>query len=232
LAYHQKSLELTSKYEPSNAQGQDLNNANIQTLNTLSFIECDTESFILFIRRFLDKVAKLVELLIAIRPPRQIGNSFSDHRKFFIANEMYNPAYSKLLKEETNWYEQNLLIWRDGIFVHGKTLTTGALVSATRCIQLRKALGVYQIREKDKEKFVKIRKKYKDRYPELKLAENRFTMIDEFIQEINTLDILLDKEDLNELKEIVSMTGSTLNILPVAKSVKNFVERAASIFDV
>jgi hypothetical protein len=34
-------------------------------------------------------------------------------------------------------------------------------------------------------------------------------MIDEFIQEINTLDILLDKEDLNELKEIVSMTGST-----------------------
>src|SRR5215469_16917433 len=31
LAYHHKSLELTSKYEPSNAQGQDLNNVNIQT---------------------------------------------------------------------------------------------------------------------------------------------------------------------------------------------------------
>lgn len=229
--YHRKSLELLSKHELSDEQNLALNNVNMQTVNTLRFVQCDIETFILFTRRFLDKVAKLVESVVILKPPGQIGNSFSDHKTFFIDNEMYNPTYSRLLREETNWYEQDLLIWRDGIFVHGKTLNTGALISSTRGIQLRKAIGVYQISEKDKKRFVKIKEKYENRYRDLKITENPFMMIDEFREETSKLNIKLDKEDLDELKQIVSRTGSTLDISKIAKNVTNFVEQTASIFD-
>ncbi len=136
-----------------------------------------------------------------------------------------------ILGEETNWYEQDLLIWRDGIFVHGKTLNTGALITSTRGIQLRKAIGIFHISEKDKKRFVKIKEKYENRHADLKITENPFMMIDEFREEISRRNIKLDKKDLDELKQIVSRTGSTLDIRKIAKNVKNFVEQTASIFD-
>jgi hypothetical protein len=71
----------------------------------------------------MDKVGKLVISLIKLDSGVEVAESFSKHRDFFINNTKYNESYSKLLKE-SNWYEQDLLIWRDGIFVHGKTLNT------------------------------------------------------------------------------------------------------------
>jgi hypothetical protein len=179
--FHRKSLELTSKYnELSEEERFELNSVDIHEFNMLTVIECDIEAFVLFVRRFLDKVAKLIEQLIVLRPGREVGSSFSDHRKYFIDNETHSPIYSKLLREDTNWYEQDLLIWRDKIFVHGKTLNTGSSVSPTRGIELRKAIGVYRISEKDKATFLRIKRKYEERHTGLKITENPFMMIDEF----------------------------------------------------
>lgn len=59
----------------------------------------------------MDKVGRLVESLVKLDSGIEVGNSFSDHRIFFINNTKYNPDYSSLLIKETNWYEQDLLIW-------------------------------------------------------------------------------------------------------------------------
>jgi hypothetical protein len=112
--------------------------------------------------------------------------------------------------------------------VHGKTLNTGALISPTQGIQLRKAKGVYHISAR----FRAIKNKYENRYQDLKITENPFMMIDEFREEISRRNIMMDEEDLKALKEIVSMTGSSLDIRRIAKNVKNFVEQTASMFDV
>jgi hypothetical protein len=101
--YHRKSFELLANQKGDNPSNQDaIGNVDTQILNMLSVLECDIEAFILFARRFLDKVAKLIESLIIIKKGTQVGNSFSAHRKFFIINKGYNPSYSNLLSEETN----------------------------------------------------------------------------------------------------------------------------------
>ncbi len=61
LINHQKSLELTSKFDKlSEEEDHELASTNRQMLNALTILECDTEAFILFTRRFLDKFAKFV----------------------------------------------------------------------------------------------------------------------------------------------------------------------------
>jgi hypothetical protein len=183
-----------------------------KALNMLTILGCDIEAFILFARRFLDKVGKLVEFLIKLDSGTYVSNSFSKHRQFFINNPKYNPSYSNYLRLGTNWYEQDLLIWRDGIFVHGKTLNSAPLISLTNGIEFRKVIGVYRFREKDKVKFLRIKKKYENRYPDMIITENPFMMIDEFRREVASRNIILDEEDLRDLKDIISITGTSLDI--------------------
>ncbi len=68
---HMKSLELESNYingKLSEQESLELRNVNIQSFKMRSFIECDIEAFIIFTRRFLDKVSRLIELLITLAP--------------------------------------------------------------------------------------------------------------------------------------------------------------------
>jgi hypothetical protein len=162
ISYTQE-MELSSK--------QTRENLSLATYgyNQLTILSCDIETFILFARRFLDKVGKLVEALIILKPGTHVKNSFSKHKAFFINNTNYNEVYSRLLKEQTSWYEQDLLIWRDGIFVHGKTLNTGWIVSLSEGILIWKAIDVYRLSRMDAAKFLEIRR----RYPDLKITENR-----------------------------------------------------------
>jgi hypothetical protein len=82
-------------------------------------IQLDNESFILFMRILLDKVAVLVELLINHPSKHSLHHSFSDHKKYFMINRDYNPRYSCLL-DETYWYDQYFLVLRDKVLQHGK----------------------------------------------------------------------------------------------------------------
>jgi hypothetical protein len=58
-------------------------------------------------------------------------------------------------------------------------LNTTPSISLIKGIELRKVIGVHRFREKDKIKFLKIKKKYEQRYPDLKITENAFMMIEE-----------------------------------------------------
>jgi hypothetical protein len=227
-------MDLLSKDRPEILSKEEMLRFNVLATNQsnmLTILSCDIEAFILFARRFMDKVGKLVESLIRLDSGRQVTNSFSKHREFFISNTKYNPDYSSLLQEETNWYQQELLIWRDSIFVHGKTLNTAPSISLKKGIQLRKVIGVHRFRETDKIKFLKIKKKYQQTYPDLKITENPFVMIEEFREEIAKRNIKLDKEDLEGLKNIISMTGTSLNIGQLEKSIKDYVVKTALLFN-
>jgi hypothetical protein len=122
--YYHEEIDLLSKDRQEDLSREEtfrFNSLETNLSNTLTILSCDIEAFILFARRFMDKVGRLVESLVRLDSGIEVGNSFSDHRIFFINNTKYNPDYSSLLIKETNWYEQDLLIWRDSIFVHGKT---------------------------------------------------------------------------------------------------------------
>ena len=123
------------------------------------------------------------------------------------------------------------MIWRDGVFVHGKTLNTGSILSISEGIRFRKAIGVYRLFRTDEAKFLEIRRKYEERYPDLKITKNPFMMIDNFRDEISSHNIVMDQEDIDDLKDIISKTGTTLNISGIAKNIKNYVEKTAMIFN-
>src|SRR5215218_8638387 len=50
---------------------------------TLGILECDIETFTVFAHRYLDKVAKLVEVLIQLPRGDTPENNFRGHKKYF-----------------------------------------------------------------------------------------------------------------------------------------------------
>lgn len=112
--YYRQEMDLLSKDRRENLSREETHRFNLLATNqsnVLTILSCDIEAFILFASRFMDKVGRLVESLVKLDSGIEVGNSFSDHRIFFINNTKYNPDYSSLLIKETNWYEQDLLIW-------------------------------------------------------------------------------------------------------------------------
>jgi hypothetical protein len=94
-------------------------------------------------------------------------------------------------------------------------------------IQYRKSIDIHEIREKDQIKFREIKKKYEGQYPDLKITDNPFMMIEEFNSEISRRNIRLDKEDLDKLGDIVSMAGTSLDIRNIARNVRDYTVKAA-----
>jgi hypothetical protein len=60
-----------------------------------TILQCDIETFMMFARRFLDKLAKLIEEFITLPPGTFIKNSFTEHRKFFIKNSHLHHMYTQ-----------------------------------------------------------------------------------------------------------------------------------------
>ena len=218
-------LQMTNMLNARQENSDQFRMIFIQYEQMLTVLQCDIEAFIVFARIFLDKVGKLVEALI--KSPNRTNN-FWEHKKFFIERTDLNSAYSRLLKDETNWYAQDLLLWRNEILVHGNTLSTGCLVSPSRGIRFIKSIGLFPISDKDKARFYKIKEKYKQQYPDLKITENPYTMVEEFREEIAKHNIKIDRHDLVELGKIVSNKGTSLDILQIARQLKDFTESAAA----
>jgi hypothetical protein len=227
MEYNSQSNSLLSSRE---VNFDDYRRVTIESLETQNVIQCDIETFVIFARRFLDKVGKIVVKLTKLPHGKQIGRSFTDHKKDFIKYNDLKPMYSLLLKDDTNWYEQDLLLWRDKILMHGETLNTTCLVSPTRGIILIKTRGVFEISERNKEKFMRIKKKFERIDPDLKINDNQFMMIDDFRRKIAERNIRLEEEDRNTLGDILMATGASLDIREIARNVKDFTKKAASIF--
>jgi hypothetical protein len=123
--YH--AQEFSKPFEPP------LSDERLSLINrkqaTLNVLELDFETFIVVARRFMDKVGLLVEKLIEIPKGKVPGNSFTKHKKFFLEHPDIQPNYSRFLEDKTYWYEQELLLLRDKIFSHGKTMVRSMAVS-------------------------------------------------------------------------------------------------------
>ncbi len=89
----------------------------------LKILEIDIETFILFARRFMDLVAKLIEKQI-VRPDGSMSDEdgFTEHKAYFIKNRTINPTYTTFLEDKTYWYEQELTMYRNKIYLSLRSL--------------------------------------------------------------------------------------------------------------
>ena len=137
MDYHSQTNDLWSSGQENSNQYRII---SVKRFNMLTILQCDMEAFIIFARIFLDKVGKLVERLIELPLGTTIRNSFTDHRKYFIKHSNINPLYSQLLKDETNWYEQDLLLWRDKILTRLSVLISSLFlvryILCTKCFNI------------------------------------------------------------------------------------------------
>jgi hypothetical protein len=141
---------------------------------TLNVLELDFEIFIVVARRFMDKVGLLVEKLIEIPQGMRPGNSFTKHKKFFLEHHDIQPNYSQFLKNQTYWYEQELLLLRDKIFSHGKTMVTSMAVSIREGVSFRPMDRFGPLNDKHKKIFLPMKSKYEALYPTLKVTNNDY----------------------------------------------------------
>jgi hypothetical protein len=83
----------------------------------------DYESFIIFSRILMDKLAKVAQCVINAGQNSIPTESFTYHKKFFLKNEnipfTLNEKYAKTIREETEWYELGLAAIRDKVVAHG-----------------------------------------------------------------------------------------------------------------
>ena len=179
-------------------------------------LEVDIESFILFARRFMDMAAKHIEEQIAL-PKGMISeeDGFTEHKAFFMKNRTINPTYSKFLEDKTYWYEQELLMYRNKIFVHGKPFKTITKVSPHSGISFIKVAEIPPLDGVDKRTFLRIKGDYEKQYPVLHVSENPYEMMNDFLREISIHDIKLNQSDLDEIKATVSRSGTSVDLLPI-----------------
>jgi hypothetical protein len=174
---------------------------------TLNVVELDFETFIVLGRRFMDKVGLLVEKLIEIPKGKVPGNSFTKHKKFFIEHPEIQPNYTKFLENKIYWYEQELLLLRDKIFSHGKTMVTSMAVSFREGVMFTPMDRFGPLSADHKKIFLPMKSKYEGLYPTLKVTDNDYEMLNDFYQQIRRERIKLEKKDLDDLGDIVSSSG-------------------------
>lgn len=192
-------------------------------------LQLDTESFIMFARILMDKVGKIIASLIQLPKGTYPGDSFSDHKKFFIKPEnfKYNPSYSQFLIDKTNWYEQHLLLVRDKMIAHSKTLYYAFLVSSRTGVRNIKMNKGFQISEDDRNYLLSIKMKYEKKNPAISELPNDPSITLSYLTENH---INLDKEDSDRLGVIVARSGGTAYAQNIAKHLEGFLGNIAFMF--
>lgn len=82
----------------------------------------------------------------------------------------------------------------------------------------------------DKRTFLRIKRDYEKQYPVLHVSENPYEMMNDFLREISIYDIKLKQSDLDEIKAIVSRSGTSVDLLHVqsiARHVEDFLRETA-----
>jgi hypothetical protein len=195
--------------------------------------QCDFETFIIFSRRFMDKVAELIELMIEYPNEKRPGEGFTKHKKWFIEHSEIHPVYSEFLKNKAYWYNQELLLLRDMVIAHSGTLTSGAIVSPRTGAGFRKSYGISRLQGLDKDEFLLIKREYEKRCSSLRIPENDFEMMNDFRREIRKYDIRLDDPHLGKILGIAKKSGARLDgecLEFIASHIEDFLRATASIF--
>jgi hypothetical protein len=193
----------------------------------------DYESFIVFAAVLMNKLARIAQLLIGRNriPPH---SSFSEHKEYFLdpANTPYTPKedYAKLIREQTDWFNNFLKVSRDKIILHSDLYWTGTRQSSTRGIRFVKAniLSGSGFREQE-ETMISLKRKYIKEYPQLQeVPDNLWDLIEFFMSH----NIKLEEKDEQTFYEVVHKCGSTLPPLHyLASCVQNFLKEFSKVLD-
>lgn len=186
----------------------------------------------------MDKVGKLIGLLIVLPKHKSLPDSFSDQKELFIDEPTIHTTYSEYLEKKTHWYERDLLLLRDKIIGHAGTLTSGAIVSPRTGVGFRKSYGIFPLDGRYKERFLEIKRKYEERYS-FKIPENDYEMLNDFVRAIRKHDARIEegqknkKGDLDVLGDIVQHSGVVVDeeyLESIASHIEVFLQETASIF--
>ena len=226
-AYHAELLKMS--FEENSEQWRSL---TIKGDRTQTIMQLDFESFIMFSRIFMDKVAKLIEQMIKSSNGKNSEN-FGQHKEWIKEHKEIHPEYSKYLEEKTYWYERDLRLYRNKVVVHSGTLTSGTSVSVHTGVGFIRSVGVSPLRGENKETFLIIKREYEKRDPRLKILENDYEMLTDFVLAIAKHDIRLDGSHLEKLSNIVQTSGVNVSVdylESIAKHIEDFLQETASIF--
>jgi len=193
-------------------------------------IQRDTESFILFMRILLDKVAVLVELLMNINR-HSLHSSFTDHKKYFMTNRNHNPEYSRLL-DDTHWYDQYFLVIRDKVLEHGKQWHSWLKPTDNDLIHILMGKEYGLLKAKDQSELERIVSKYSPQYYQdiRNIQALPLSDIPVLIHKILLENNRMQKSDLDILCNIILHTGSAVRVPLMAEKLNLFLSRIASIF--
>jgi hypothetical protein len=146
-------------------------------------LQLDYESFVVFMRVLMNKIARIAQLLIGdILPPHA---SFYDQKKYFVKHRNgYNDLgkkYEVLVREKTNWFENSLRVSRDKIMIHGDTPWVGIRRSPKRGLQFMRAKIIGTDLTEASNAMQSLKDQYKGRYPQLNNVVDNLWEITEFI---------------------------------------------------
>jgi hypothetical protein len=197
-----------------------------ERIRMIQLIELDSESFIIFANRFMDKVGKVIERKIKPNDKRQVGASFKEHVAFFTdpENQHYNLNYSKYLKINTSWY--NLLsVMRDKLIEHGKSFTTSLYISQNHGIMYLKIdNGIdrpLSISTNDAETLDQIWQKY----PQVQNVISGQSW--RIIRHIMKNNIELSDEDFKKFTMICTRMGGFIDGVGMARHVERFLTESS-----
>ena len=127
---------------------------------TQIIMQLDFETFIIFSRILMDKVAKSIGQMIKF-PNEKYSEDFGHVKEWIISHREIHPEYSKYLTEKTYWYERDLRLYRNKVVVHSGTLTSGMSVSIHTGVGFIRSVGVSPLQGEDNEKFLIIKRSMK-----------------------------------------------------------------------
>jgi|GEM_PF-5052998 hypothetical protein len=228
---YKSGLTQASEIFKSSGTGSHMLPITEKLANIAKSIQLDTESYILFTRILLDKVAVLVELLINHPNKHELHHSFSDHKKYFIKYRRYNPKYSHLL-DGMYWYDQYFLVIRDKVLQHGNQRHSWLKPTPDDLIHILMGKNWGQLTAKNKSGLERIVKKYSPQYSQdvgnieaLPLSD-----VPVLIHKILLENDRMVENDLPVLYRIVQNTGSAVRVPPLAEKLNRFLSNIASIF--
>lgn len=207
----------------------DPNNALVkEDVRNAQLIELDTESFIIFANRFMDKIGKGIERMIKPDDGKQVKAGFKEHIAFFTKpeNRHYNADYSKYLSGNTSWY--NLLsLMRDKLIEHGKNFYSSLYISQNHGIMYMKIDdGMDRPRNIsiiDAKTLDQIWQKYPQVQTVLRVQPWRI------VRHIMKNNIDLSEEDFKKFTEICTRMGGFIDAVGMARNVERFLAESSKL---
>jgi len=194
-------------------------------------LQLDYESFIIFARILMDKSVAIAKLLLDDN--RIPIKSFNDHKDFFLrpSNIPYhlNDEYGRLVREQTDWFDNCLKPTRDKVMVHSNVPWTGTHESSEGGIQfMRTNILSGQSLELEHERMINLKHRYRPIYPELDKIDTLWEIIEFFMNH----NVKLEPEDAGKLYQTIEKTGANLPSLKfIASNILDFQKSFAEIFE-